>query len=90
MMDSSLRVSVFVLAGSDAMLMSSDIGGHAVLLKLQDKNGCMEFDFPPPPPNTGRAVCLLLLEWRGACVGFPERSDANCFVSGEVCTERVK
>ena len=34
--------------------------------------------------NTGS----LLLEWRGACVDFPERSDANCLVSGEVCTDR--
>ena len=69
MMDSSLRVSVFVLAGSDAMLMSSDIGGHAVLLKLQDKNGCMEFDFFPPlqhrqgglssPLGMERSVCGL-------------------------------
>ena len=87
MMDSSLRVSVFVLAGSNVMLMSSDIGGHAVCLKLQYKDGSMEIDFFF---QHRQAVCLLLLEWRGACVGFPERSDANCFVSGEVCSERVK
>ena len=67
MMDSSLRVSVFVLAGSNVMLMSSDIGGHAVCLKLQYKDGSMEIDFFFPtqagglssPLGMERSVCGL-------------------------------
>ena len=67
MMDSSLRVSVFVFAGSNVMLMSSDIGGHAVCLKPQDKDGCMEIDFFPPPPTQAGGLSSPLGMERSVC-----------------------